>query len=194
MRTIRTKVYTFNELNKEAQEKAIIDYRNGNDDLQLLSFNEDCNRIIEERGFRDVSLSYSLSYSQGDGLSFTASNIENSILISFFREILGENKEKTIQVLIDNCSFELTGNRGRYNYASKSDIDYTLEDYGHNDTINCNIVVAKVLEKLENYYIDLCKELEKNGYNELEYLNSDEYIKDVLINNEYEFLSNGKIY
>lgn len=193
MRTIRTKVYTFNELNKEAQEIAIEEYRNNNTDIDLDSFNESCKEQIEEAGFYDdVYLQYSLSYSQGDGLSFSCGKIKESVLLSFFAEILGAGKEKTAQVLIDNCSFSLLAS-GPYSYASKSHIDYYLEG-GFKDLTNCEKIIAQVLDKLENYYLNLCKELENQGYKCIEDINSDDYIKETLIINNYEFLSNGKMY
>ena len=195
MRTIRTKVYKFDELVVDAQQNAI-EAERANKEIDLFWWNDDAIRQIETVGFiDDVKLQYSLSNSQGDGLSFSCKNIENSVLRSFFAEILGENKEKTAQVLIDNCSFECTGNRGNhYSYASKSDVDYTLEDYGHNDTLNCNIVVSKVLEKIEDLYMTLCKDLEKEGYAQIDYQYTDECIIEDFENSETEFTKDGKIF
>lgn len=195
MRTIRTKVYKFDELSESAKQTAIEAERNSENSIELEFFNEGAIEQIEEVGFYDdVKLQYSLSNSQGDGLSFSCGNIKESVLLSFFAEILGKNKEKTAKILINNCSFECTGNRGNhYCYASKSDVDYTLEDYGHHDTINCNIVVSKVLEKIEDLYMKLCKDLEKQGYAEIEYQYSDEYITETLTENDFEYLENGKI-
>lgn len=193
MRTVRTKVYSFDELSKEAQQVAIENYRNNNDDLELFQFNEDCITVIEEKGFVGIDLRYSLSYSQGDGVCFSANDIKYPLLVSFFREILGENKEKTIETLIENSSFTLNGYNKRSTFASKSDIDYTLQ-VGFKDYPNCEKIIAQVLDKLENYYVDLCKELEKNGYKEIEWLDSDEYITETIKANDYEFLSNGKQY
>jgi len=113
--------------------------------------------------------------------------------VSFFREILGENKEKTIEVLVKNSSFRLNGYKNRSVFASKSDIDYYLE-HGFRNVPNCEKILAQILDKLENYYVDLCKELEKNGYEELEYVDSDEYITETIKANNYEFLSDGKRY
>ncbi|HSE99811.1 MAG TPA: hypothetical protein VLA48_02855 [Nitrososphaeraceae archaeon] len=193
MRTIRTKIYKFEELSKEAQGIVIEEYRNGNTDIDLDPFNESCKEQIEEAGFYDdVSLQYSLSYSQGDGLSFSCDKIKESVLFSFFAEILGAGKEKTAKVLIDNCSFTLLAS-GHYTYASKSHIDYYLEG-GFKDLSNCEEIIAQVLDKLENYYLDLCKELENQGYKCIEDINSDDYIKEILSINNYEFLSNGKMY
>jgi len=193
MRTIRTKVYTFNELSKEAQENAIERFRNENyEHISLDMFSENCIEIIKEKGFKEPVLQYSLSYSQGDGLSFNSSGLENPVLVSFFAEIMGQNKEKQIQVLIDNLDFSIKVT-DRYAFSSVRDVNLDLEDYNHYNTDNCNNVVSKVREKIENYYLSLCKELEAMGYSEIEWHNSDECIKETLTAN-YEFLSNGKMY
>lgn len=39
---------------------------------------------------------------------------------------------------------------------------------------------------------DICHELEKTGYDEIEYINSDEYIADHLDANSYEFTRAGE--
>jgi hypothetical protein len=193
MRTIRTKVYKFDELVVDAQQNAIEEYRDKREiDLDL--FNDDAVEQIEKAGFYgDIELQYSLSYCQGDGLSFSCNGINESLLLSFFAEILGEGKEKTAQAIIDNCSFINKGNNGYHCFASKSDIDYTLESY-RNIYENIEIVVSTVREKIENLYMNLCKDLEKQGYEDIEYQRSEEAIIETILANDWEFLSNGKMY
>jgi hypothetical protein len=193
MRVVTTNVYSFNELSKAAQENAIEHYQNESNEVFLDSFKEDCLSQIEEVGFYDnVKLQYELSYSKGDGLSFSCDRIETKTLLPIFVEILGEGKEKTAKIIIDNCRFENTGNKGRNCFASKNDIDFNIERYGGNEVENCNIVVAKVLEKLESLYINLCKELETKGYAEIEFQNSLGYVSDYFISNEIEFTIDGE--
>ena len=72
MRTIRTKVYNFEELSQEAKQVAIERYRNNTTEVFLDMFQEGCIEAIEEAGFSgDIKLQYDLGYSQGDGLSFS---------------------------------------------------------------------------------------------------------------------------
>ena len=193
MRTIRTKVYTFNELSQDAKEVAIKNYRNKME-IHLDFFNDDAVEQIEKAGFYgDIDLQYNLSYSQGDGLSFSCNGIEESLLLSFFAEILGEGKEKTAKTIIENCSFVNTGNNGHYCFASKNDIEFIFESY-KNDYSNIYDIVRKVESKIENLYMDLCKDLEKQGYADIEYQRSDEAVTETIIANDWEFLSNGKIF
>lgn len=197
MRTIEVKLYTFEELSPEAQVKAIKKEReHAYENLELYMFNEDAEMQIEEAGFENPKLSYSLSYSQGDGLSFKADRYTK--LTEIFIKILGEGKEKTAQLLADNCTQNLTGNRGHYCYAKRDQIDLYLENHTSSinvvNTNNIDTVVNKALTILEDIYMDLCRKLEKQGYSEIEYLTSEECAKETLIINEVEFTENGSIY
>lgn len=194
MRTIRTKVYQFNELSDEAKQVAIENERNNEYNVELYSFQENAKERIEEVGFYDgIELQYSLNYCQGDGLSFNCGKIKESVLLSFFAEILGTGKEKTAKTIMEYCSFTLKSTNHHYCYASKGDIRYEFDDYYANHP-QIHTIVGKVEEKLENLYMELCKELEKQGYDEIEYQQSDECISEKLISNEIDFTKDGKIF
>ena len=196
MREVITKVYTFNELSEDAKKKAIENQREWEYSYSepLIGFQDDCEQQAKDKGFIDIKIQYSLSYSQGDGLSFSAENYDN--LEEIFNQVLGKGKEKTAKLLAENCSVKITGNQGHYCYASASDIDLEIENY--TSSINCtNIdriddVANKVLKLLETLYVDFCKDLEKQGYSQLEYYYSDEAIKETIECNEYEFTEDGK--
>jgi len=189
MRTIETKVYLFNELNEDAKQTAIDWYKR---DLEIFldCFNEDVIEKIKEAGFLgNIKLNYSLSYSQGDGLSFSCDYFDK--LNELFIEVLGEGKQNTIDCIINNSSFKLNSNTGHYCYASKKDLDFYLSNYYVKSQTNIDEVINKVKEKLEDLYINLCKDLEKQGYDEIEYQASDEAIIETIIANEYEFTIEG---
>jgi len=190
MRTVRTKVYSFNELSNEAQQKAIEKYRNGSE-IYLDFFNDAAIEQINNSGFYDdIKLQYSLGYSQGDGLSFSCKRIEWKTIEPLFTEVLGQGKEKTAKLIFEYCSFICKGNDGRYCFASKNDIDFTFENYNR-EYQNIKEVVGNVLTKIENKYLELCKQLEKQGYSEIEYQQSDEAIKETILANDYEFTKDG---
>ncbi len=196
MRTIRTKVYKFEELNNNAKAVAIEWYKKY-DEVYLDYLNDSALEQIEQAGFYDdVELQYSLSYSQGDGLSFSCNEVKESLLLSFFAEILGENKEKTAKIIIENCSFENIGNKGNhYCYASANDITFELDERGRKfESNSINKVVSQVESKLQRLYFDLCKDLEKQGYADIEYQRSDEVVVENIIANDYEFTINGNIF
>jgi hypothetical protein len=196
MRTIKVKLFKFEELSQEAQQKTIekqreYEYKYG-DPLQHF-FAEECEERAKEKGFIGIELQYSLSYSQGDGLSFSAEGYDN--LEELFNEVLGKGKKQTAKLLAENCSLSMRGNEGRYAYALDGQVDLEIENY--TSSINCtnidNIedVVSQVLELLQGRYLDLCKEFEKDGYSQIEYASSDEALKENIVANEYEFSAEG---
>jgi hypothetical protein len=194
MRTVRTKVFFFNELSKEAQENAIEKERDSvYNNLFLDFFNDSATEQISEKGFFDsINIQYSLSYSQGDGFSFSCNKVEKDVLIKIFTNILGPGKEKTIDILIDNSNFDISLN-SRYCYAAKNQLTYELENTRSYDWLCCK-VVEEVQQELREIYIDLCNDLENQGYKEIEYQLSDEAIIENLIANEYEFTEEGNIF
>lgn len=142
MRTIETKIYQFDELNEDAKENAIEWYKK-DQEIILDFFNEYAIEKIQEFGFLgNVKLSYSLSCSQGDGLSFSCDYFDE--LNDLFIGVLGEGKQKTIDCIINNSSFELKGNTGHYCYALKSDLDFYLSNYYVKSQINIDEVINKV--------------------------------------------------
>ena len=197
MRIIETKVYTFDELSDDVKQKVINKFREDKE-VFLDFFDDNCVYYAKEKGFEDIELQYRLSYSQGDGLSFSAQKY--TMLKELYLKELGKGKEKTAQLLADNSTFVCTGNTGRYCFASSSDIDLYIENYTssiNTDCKNINEVVSNVLKELEQKYIDVCSELEKRGYDEIEYQQSDEcIIEDIQFpvqSNEYEFTKDGKL-
>ena len=51
----------------------------------------------------------------------------------------------------------------------------------------------KIYEEFNNLYVDICKELERYGYNAIEAATTEEAIKELISSNEYEFYTNGTL-
>ncbi len=189
MKTIN--VYNFNELSQEAKNKAVEEFRNKFEtDLYFFSYFAQ-NEIIEKGFYGKIDLQYSFGNSFGDGLSFSCEYFDTKRLAKIFENILGKRKQKTIDLIINNCNFNLFGNTGRYYYAHINDLEFIFDD--NINAPNIIEVVKKVEDELKSIYVNLCKKLETDGYNEIEYQNSDEYTAELLEINEYEFLENGKM-
>lgn len=74
MRTIRTKVYKFDELTTQGKEEAKRRWYEGEEyEFLCEDLKESCKELLTQNGaqYSNLSLLYSLSYSQGDGLCFT---------------------------------------------------------------------------------------------------------------------------
>lgn len=193
MRIVETKVFSFDELSEEAKQTAIQWYRESLQEDVLTDFNETCQDRAEQLGFWECEFQWSLNYCQGDGLSFSANDYIN--LEYLYNKVLGEGKERTAELLAINTTKEIKGNTGRYCYARKNDIELYIEN--HTSTINTDRideVCNEVQTLLQDIYMNLCKELEKDGYAEIEYQNSDEAIIANIIANEYEFTEDGGIF
>lgn len=192
MKTIEIELYKFTELSENAKNTAIEKHKE-NSEIFLDCFNESCYEQISENGFKgNIKLQYSLSGSQGDGLSFSCDYFDN--LNALFIEILGTEKQKTIDTILNNVSFKCNGNKGSYYcYSSKNDISLELDSYKGNNYL-IHEIVSKVESKLKDLYIDLCNQLEKKGYDDIEYQCSDDYIIETIIENDYYFTIDGKIY
>jgi len=194
MKTIEITLYKFNELSAEAQETAINkwredQYQNGDN---LFWFMDSCKEYLNYQGFINPNIQYSLSYSQGDGLSFSADGY--SRLKETFLKHLGPHHENIASYLTDNCTLQIKGNTGHYCYASKSDIDLYLEVYSSNDTPLVDALIEAVMSDITDEYLNVCRVLETNGYEQIEYEQSDEYIRETIEANDYDFTAEGEIY
>jgi hypothetical protein len=160
-RTIRIKLYKLGELNK-AGKKAAIDWykRTLDEDSEILySFKDDCKEFLLDRGYEMEHLTYSLSSSQGDGLSFSATLVDKEAKI---RELCPNLKESVIKTIANNCYYKIEHNKGRYCFASRSDVEFYLDS--NESYPNLEPVCREIELSLENAYLSICKELEKKGY------------------------------
>jgi hypothetical protein len=190
-RTIRIKLYKFNELDEAGKKVAIEWYkRTLDEDSEILYFfKEDCKEYLLERGYEMEHLTYSLSSSQGDGLSFSATLTDKEAKI---RELCPNLKESVIKTIANNCYYKIEHNKGRYCFASPTDVEF----YFDSSTLYPNIesVCREIQTGLRNEYMDICRKLEKQGYDEIDYQYTDESIIDNILSNDYEFTQDGKIY
>jgi len=167
MRTIRTKVYLFDELNEAAQQKAI---------NELISINVDYdwwNSVYED--------------AKNIGLKLTSFDLDRN------RHAKGEfilDASQVAENIISNHGEETS----TYNSASLylnayEEAENTFCSGTDEDEYNCDAAKEEAETEflnslLEDYSIILQKECE--------YLQSDEAIKEAIIANEYEFTQDGK--
>lgn len=198
MKTIEIKLYKFDELSEDAQKYAIDKWIKSELEFgdPLNFFEEYCADQVQQAGFYDCQFQWSLSSSQGDGLSFSG-KFNTEKLTELFLKELGSGKEKTAKLLAENCTVVLTGNKGHYSYAHENQVDLYLEPYTssiNTDTANIDDVVLTVKSKLADLYLLVCKELETSGYKEIDYYYSEENAKESIMLNDYDFTEDGKIY
>ena len=198
MRTIVTETiaYNFDELSKEAQEKAIDNHRHFNVDGDWWH-----EYIIED--FKENNEYFELDniyfngfWSKGDGAMFEYSGVKGK-LISDFLFTLDLSPIRKFW-LNNNAGFYGRGRQSGHYYHEKScshsihvEVDNGDILYGSNfrewiESFDSQFEEF-VIDKYESMCCDLYSKLEKEYY----YLTSDEVIKESLI--EYEFDINGNI-
>lgn len=196
MRTIETILYTFDELNDKAKQKAINTNRYINTDYYEWF---DCTieyvtEALEKIGFSDVKIMFSGFSSQGDGACFTGKYCYQKGALKAIKTEYPQWAElhtfcEELQTLerkdFYSIRFEIshTGSHCHEN-ATRFDFEDTRNDYG------------KTIYGFDGSgYKESCRTFMKHIYRSLESeydeLTSDEAVIDAIKSNEYEFLENG---
>ncbi|MFA5048621.1 MAG: hypothetical protein WC516_06375 [Patescibacteria group bacterium] len=111
---------------------------------------------------------------------------DGDFLYFFSDDVCEQLKEKGWNKVISK------GNKGHYCFASENQIEY---DENYQDGIERKHIAKlwqNILEEIKDYYITLCKQFEKQGYDEIDYQLSDECIIEDIKANEYDFTEEGK--
>lgn len=197
MRTVETKVYTFEELSDEAKQVALDRHREINaHDGWWDPIYEGLTEKAKEAGFEVQDIYFSGFWSQGDGAMFTYKGFNDNILKGFVAQLQLSEEDK--QLILSQGVVSGKGlHRGHY-YHEKSCDHYVYLESNDPDFEYATDLIDGLDGAFENYvtevYEDLCGQLYKDleeYYNEL---TSDEYVGEMLIENEYEFTEDGKIF
>lgn len=171
----------FEELTSIAQNCAIDAVRQSESWQSLCAedVSERMNELFDEfKGDLDLKLHYSLSYCQGDGVSFTGKIMCDELKSLPFANLIKD---------MDDTSISFVPNSLASYYAHKNTVDinidldetlYSKEEYAE---LECDII---------EWYENECDFLEREGYALLDELTSDECISDYL--NQFEFDEDGR--
>lgn len=197
-RDITTTVYTFSELDEDAQEKALNYFRDFNTSDEcwyehvLDCFRED----MEEKGFavHKDEPQFSGFSSQGDGASFTADvDIEKFILAykrgNYYKVLLNDLRkgDAELDAQITRASYP------HYVHAYMMDIDFDAYfDAGDEQRLEKLEALASELEdEILETARDEAHELYRTLEREYEYQTSDEQVGESLEANEIPFTKDG---
>lgn len=175
MKTKTISLYEYSELSKEAKEKALAHYREhgfDSDGLRVYLDNQ-IEPLLEKHGIKPVSdikghdskyakLYFSLSHCQGDGVMF-----ENTF----------EWKQYTVYIQ----------QIGRYYHSNSAQIEIQeTNNLGfHMDDEHVDVIA------FDKIYQKICKELERDGYEYVEDMESEEHFIEECNANEWTFRENG---
>ena len=184
-------VYKFSELSDKAKQYAIDKYYEAEDYPFLF---EDIREELRNLDgyFSDIDLIYSLSWSQGDGLSFAGTfDLESWLKKEEYNHLEQYKKNALIKIAYNIHS---TGNKGHYCYAAQNQIEYETDiPFSHGLPYLENLLES-IVQDIKVYYVSLCKQLEKYGYSIIEYRMSFEEFSEHSDANDYEYLINGQMY
>lgn len=186
--TKKINVYQFEDLSKKSKEKAIYNHYE-QEDYPFLSEELDCQFTELNQYFIDQKIYYSLSYCQGDGLSFSA-----QVDLNIYLKLKYPNMKVSVSdVLCNYVTFFSTGNADRNAYGHKNQVDAALDSgYSHN-IFRIEKLVHEILEDIKEDYMSICNSLEKYGYGILEYRMSFDEFQEFCESNEYNFDVDGKM-
>lgn len=193
MRNVELTIYKYDELSDQAKEyvRSYISEYDYSDYNAILD--EDFIDYIKTEytwiDTDDIKINWSCNHCQGDGLSFKA-----DINIKEYLNLFHPDMKASIHDVICNyVNYFSTGNTGRYNYSNINQIDWEFITYNkpYNRLYN---IVDNIRKEIAYKYIELCGILEQRVYDHYEYIQSDEYVKELSDANEYEYYSNGELY
>lgn len=197
-RTIKKTVYKFDELDERAKDKAresfrTKDYWIDQGDINMIS--DDLKEYLEEQGFPNADVSWSVGYCQGDYAAFKSEiNLDKvavRILDPFDLEVLKNctDAENGFGLREFNVSVDYGGRRESSRLSFEYD-DYELWVVVERDGVTYN-VAEKLEAALESEIERLTSELYDRARSEIDYKYSDEYVDECLIANDYEFEEDG---
>lgn len=167
--TTETTVYEFDELSEDAKQHAIEQWIE-NDDMPFLYeyMMEELERLFAKYKITsdNAAIRYSLSYSQGDGASFTGDI-----------EWRGTWSARVV-----------TNGYGNY-YSHYNTVNIDTDEVRSIKTDKP--APQATIDKLAGIIQDIGIELEKSGYAYIDDCHSDEAVADTLRANEYEFTAEG---
>jgi hypothetical protein len=191
-RVIETKVYKFEELSKEAKEKAREWFRERGFDYDWYDgVEEDFKTICKIVGITDVKIYFSGFYSQGEGACFEGSYHYAKDSVKKLMEYAPQDKE------LHRIVKELRELQRRYFYRLEARVKHSGHYY-HKYCTNIDVYYGDDApnSEAEGYLKELLRALMGWLYRTLEkeynYLNSDEQVDETIKINEYEFTEDGK--
>ena len=205
-------IYNADELDSQALEKAKQDYMQSEleSDIRVENFIDLLKENAKGRYGLDIQPLFDLSYSQGDGLCFECSNLLTDEMIEIIKEKLECRQDKIVlNAIIESyyCyKFYSKDSNHLYYYAQASDIDNDIYTYNlwleyankHPHTKLTERDFENSIDNIDNiltdWYLELCNEYKKWGYEELYYEPTDDEFIEICEINEWKFLKNGKMY
>lgn len=191
LKTIET--YKFKELSNEVKEKLIDTYLQDSYESLGEDFEYHAKEIIKDKlgiEIEDAEVYYSLSYCQGDGVSFEGESIKIEKLLSNYKDKFSKRELRLLNLLGDNLYIDAIRNNSNCYHENTMSIQVSgRDDYYSYEIIEGNLY--SIADKVTEIARDLCQELERIGYSYFD--NVHDFAKHDLIERDEDFTKNGEI-
>lgn len=201
MKTVEIKLYKFDELSKEVQDKVLNKNRDINIDDDWHEFVTDdwMEEIIPSKGFNPKQIYFSGFWSQGDGAMFEYDGIHDE-LFNEFVDGLGLSPMRK-EWILNNVSVSVSGkHRGHYYHEKccSHSIYWEVSNTDINYLPNFSQWLESFADDFETFIIDkyenICRELYKALEESYDYLTDDRQVAETLYANDYDFTEDGDMY
>lgn len=205
MRTIRAKVYKFNELSNEGKEKAIERYRNkDNYDGNFDEIEESVKKVVELFNLKTGRNDIRTGHIDDSILELKGVRLYKYIVNNYWSELFtptyikSVDRELRCKQFICEVNKDYKGNPYTMLFSKiKTDNSCVLTGVCYdNDILQPVYDFLKMPDKTTTF-ADLISDIEgaitKTYSNEEEWINSDEYIQEQIEANEYEFTADGRM-
>lgn len=202
MKQVVPNLYTINELSEAARCKALEWYRlNRATDFDCELVHEEFQEILAEKGYPTDRLYWSLSHCQGDGVAFYGV-IQDPVqvmqrvcpeLYGLLYVYLSMADGEPSDAIYNDFLFEIV-RTGSYHYNHYNTMGVWLTTYDDNFPDEVSELLKRITAAIEEDVKETSRYLEKLGYDELEYLESDENLLEELRNNDFLFTVDGQYY
>lgn len=189
MEVVKIEAYKFEELSDKAKEKARDWWREANAGDPHLSdeIEESFKAALEERGLPGMKIYFSLGYCQGDGMCFSgrvdlAAYLETNNLKTEYAGLFDGDGEALFEVNIEKSN-------SHYSHWNAMSVSWGPSGLEYDD--KAETLADEFVKHLDEYVKEISRKLEREGYEMIEYENSDEFIDDALTANEYLFTEAG---
>jgi len=181
------KIYKYDELSSGSKNKVQNHFWETTLDDETNNLQEEFKSIVETEYpyFEFPYFRWSLSNCQGDGLSI-------SFTLNLFKFMDRELPKLKQKAAIENLVYKVRskGNRGRYCFSSRSDIEVEYNNEEENSKLTDNFT-NNVLPVIQRKYMEVCSDLERKGYAAYDYLFSEENAREMSEANNYTYLEDG---
>ena len=197
MKPITVNAYTYDELSDRAKENAREWYRESSDSAWINAMiTEDFAYALNKLGYPAEDINWSLSYMQGDGVSFYGQiqdleKVCNNLMPKHERDTLKRKRHTEYGDLsiLDMLNIVIYKTNHHYDHWNSMRLADAYE--GPSLEIVAQTALYSFLDAIKDNIKEVSRKLEQDGYRILEYHESDERVAESIIANDYLFSEEG---